>query len=98
MPKNFQFETDYERFLRERAENIQKEYLNCAHDIVSGRLTPNRVIQHLAHRFNLSGEGIRKILKRKGVYVSAQKPVVNPQSEPKQLSVQFSSSTKPNIV
>lgn len=93
MAKNYQFETDYERFLRERAENIQSEYLHFSHDILSGQLAPNRVIQHLAQRFNLSGEGIRKILKRKGIYVSAKQPVVVPHYEPKQLTMSFSRNT-----
>lgn len=87
MLKNNLFETDYERFLRERADSIQTEYLNCAHEILSGQLTPNRVIQHLSKRFNLSGEGIKKILKRKGIYVSAKQPVIRPNVEPVQLSM-----------
>lgn len=87
MAKNNLFETDYERFLRERAENIQNEYLNCAHEILTGQITPNRVIQHLSKRFNLSGEGIKKILKRNGIYLSAKQPVIRPQYEPKQLSM-----------
>lgn len=87
MTKNILFETDYERFLRERAESIQSEYLRCSREILNGEITPNRVIQHLSKRFNLSGEGVKKILKRKGIYVSAKQPVIRPKIESKQLSV-----------
>ena len=70
------FETENERFRRERAENVEREYLNYATDILGNKVTPNRVIQFLADRFNMSGEGIKTILKKRGIYKSAKQPVV----------------------
>ena len=90
MKKNIAFETDYERFLRVRAENVQHEYLKYAHQITSGELAPNRVIQKLASTYNMTGEGIKSILKRCGVYKSAKQPVIKQKVEPTQLSMNFS--------
>ena len=89
MAKNDIFETQYERFLRERAEKIQQEYLGRSHEILSGQLSPNRVIQYLANHFGMTGEGVKSILKRKGVYKSAKQPIILPKCEPKQLSMAF---------
>lgn len=75
MTKINAFETEYERFLRERAENVEREYLNYANEILGKKVTPNRVIQFLADRFSMSGEGIKTILKRRGVYKNAKQPV-----------------------
>ena len=76
MTKINAFETDYERFLRERAENVEREYLNYATEILSKKVSPNRIIKYLADRYSMSGEGIKTILKRRGVYKSAEQPVV----------------------
>ena len=45
MTKINAFETDYERFLRERAENVEREYLNYATEILAKKVSPNRIIK-----------------------------------------------------
>ena len=65
------FETNSERFLREKVEKVCKEYLNYAHEITSRELAPNRVITALGEKFGMSGQGIKNILMRKGIYKSA---------------------------
>lgn len=87
MSKNEVFETSYERFLRERSEKIVQQYSAHSHEILAGELSPNRIIQHLAHEFKMSGEGVKQILKRKGIYVSARQPFIRPKVEPIQLSM-----------
>lgn len=75
MAKNTIFETEHERFRRERAENVEKEYMQYSTEILGNQVSPNRVMAHLADRFNMSKEGIKTILKRAGIYVSAKKPL-----------------------
>ena len=81
MVKNDIFETQYERFLRERAEKVVSEYFKYKQEILSGELSPNRVIQHLAKQFSMSGQGIKTILQRKGIYKSAKQPIITPLCE-----------------
>lgn len=86
-------ETKYERFLRTRAEEICQSYLSWSHEIMSGEVKPNRVIQRLAVEKGMSGEGVKNILKRRGLYISSRQPVVVPHSEARQLSMSFPSDS-----
>lgn len=72
------YETSYEIFLRTRAEDICQLYLSWSNEILSGKVKPNRIIQNIAQRKSMSGEGVKTILKRRGVYLSAKQPVVIP--------------------
>lgn len=76
MEKKIMIETKYETFLRKRAEEICHSYLEWSQEILSGQIKPNRVIQLLAHNKGMSGQGVKAILKRRGVYKSAQQPVI----------------------
>ncbi len=77
MTKINTLETPYENFLRTRAEEVCQLYLGWSHEILSGQVKPNRVIQNIAQTKGMSGEGVKSILKRRGVYKSAQQPVVS---------------------
>ena len=68
--------TPYEIFLQKRAEEVCKLYLDWSQEILSGKVKPNRVIQNIAQTKGLSGEGVKTILKRSGVYKSAMQPVI----------------------
>lgn len=79
MEKKYILETKYETFLRERAEEICQSYLGWSQEILSGRVKPNRIIQLLAHNNGMSGQGVKSILIRRGVYKNAQQPVITQQ-------------------
>ena len=93
MTKFNAFETEYERFLRERAENVEREYLNYANEILAHKVSPNRIIKYLADRFSMSGEGIKTILKRRGVYKSAEQPVFIKKATDHQTTLPFVGGT-----
>ena len=80
-------ETTYETFLRTRAEEICKTYLGWSHEIMTGQVKPNRIIQNIAKAKGLTGEGVKKILKRCGIYKSAEQPLIIKHTEPTQLSM-----------
>ncbi len=80
-------ETAYETFLRTRAEEICKTYLGWSHEILTGQVKPNRIIQNIAKAKGLTGEGVKKILKRRGIYKSAEQPLIIMCTEPTQLSM-----------
>lgn len=80
-------ETPYEAFLRTRAEEICQLYLGWSNEIMTGKVKPNRVIQHIAHVKSMSGEGVKTILKRHGIYKSAKEPLIIKRTESQQLSV-----------
>lgn len=79
------FETNSERFLREKVEKVCKEYLHYAQEITSGELAPNRVIRVLGEKFGMTGQGIKNILIRKGIYKSAHEPCIIPEQESKSI-------------
>lgn len=84
------FETEYEQAVRERAEKVQRVYLSHAHEILSGQIKPNRIIQKIANDEGMSGEGIKSILKRYGIYKSSSQPVIfSGTGTPKQMSLNF---------
>ena len=87
MARIFTLETPYERFLRTRADEVCQIYLGWSHEIMSGQVKPNRVIQNIATKLGMSGEGVKTILKRRGVYKSAKQPIVTHSVEPQQLSM-----------
>lgn len=87
MAKISTLETPYETFLRTRAEEVCQLYLGWSHEIMTGQVKPNRVIQNIAHAKSMSGEGVKSILKRHGVYKNAQEPLIIKRTEAKQLSV-----------
>ena len=72
------FETERERFRRERRENIVKDYLRYADQILRKEVAPGRVFKYLASQYKMTEYGIGSILKRYGVYESAEKPVIPP--------------------
>lgn len=75
MDKKNLIETNYEIFLRQRAEEICHSYLEYSQEIMSGKIKPNRVIQYVAQNKGMTGNGVKSILIRCGVYKSAQQPV-----------------------
>lgn len=76
MVKNNLFETDRERECRQREERVIAFYLRFAHEILSGEIPPGRLIRKISDDENMSIQGVTKLLKRKGVYKSAQHPVI----------------------
>jgi len=93
-----EYETESERFTRQRNENIVEEYLSRSCDIVSGKVTPHRLCSFLADRFGMSRYGITLILKRAGVYKNAKQPVVVPKGYTKQVSLNvITPSIQPNL-
>ena len=78
MVKLTKFETERERLRRERRESIVKEYLGYADQILRKEVAPGRVFKYLAYQYKMTEYGIGSILKRYGVYESAEKPVVPP--------------------
>ena len=89
------FETKSERFLREKVEKVCKEYLHYAQEITSGELAPNRVIRVLGEKFGMTGQGIKSILMRKGIYKSAHEPCIIPEQEPKSIPLAGSGERVP---
>jgi hypothetical protein len=89
------FETNSERFLREKVEKVCKEYLHYAQEITSGELAPNRVIRVLGEKFGMTGQGIKNILMRKGIYKSAHEPCIIPEQEPKSIPLAGSGERVP---
>ncbi len=87
MSKFNTLETTYETFLRTRAEEICKIYLGWSNEILTGQVKPNRIIQNIAKAKSLTGEGVKKILKRRGIYKSAEQPLIIKCTEPTQLSM-----------
>lgn len=93
-----EYETESERFTRQRNENIVEEYLSRSCDIVSGKVTPHRLCSFLADRFGMSRYGITLILKRAGVYKNAKQPVVVPKGYTKQVPLNvITPSIQPNL-
>ena len=72
------FETEREKIRRERRENIVKDYLKYADQILRKEVAPGRVFKYLASQYKMTEYGIGSILKRYGIYESADKPVVPP--------------------
>jgi hypothetical protein len=84
MEKINEYETDYQRFTRERNESIISEYLRRSADILSGKTTSHRIMEVLAQRYDMSRYGITMILKRAGVYNGKKEPVVQKTDKVKQ--------------
>lgn len=82
-------ETTAEKDHREKIEGIVKEYLGWSREILTGQVRPNRVISHIASSYQMTGEGVKSILRRRGIYKSALQPVVINRTEAKQLSMSF---------
>ena len=81
-----EYETESERFNRQRNENIVEEYLSRSCDIVSGKVSPHRLCAFLGERFNMSRYGVTLVLKRAGVYKNAKEPVVVPKNYSKKIT------------
>ena len=75
MAKINTLETAYETFLRTRADEVCQLYLAWSREILSGEVKPNRVIQNIAQTKGMSGEGVKTILKRRRIYISAKQPI-----------------------
>lgn len=82
-----EYETESERFNRQRNENIVEEYLSRSCDIVSGKVSPHRLCAFLGERFNMSRYGVTLVLKRAGVYKNAKQPVVVPKNYSKKITL-----------
>lgn len=76
MEKINEYETEYQRFTRERNESIVSEYLRRSPAVLSGETTPHRLMEFLAERYDMSRYGITMVLKRAGVYKGKLQPVV----------------------
>jgi len=82
-------ETAAEKEHREKIEGIVKDYIGWSREILVGQVTPNRVITHIASTYQMTREGVKGILRRRGIYKSALQPVVINRPEVKQLSMSF---------
>ena len=70
------FETSFERQRRLEHNKICREYLRYSEDILSGRLSPHRVISRIAGRYDRSTMGVKVILRKAGIYQDAKHPVL----------------------
>lgn len=87
------YETPKEAKRRAKAQEIRKEYLELSHDILSGKVLPNRVMDALGRKHGKTVMGIKYILRQAGIYQDAKHPVVmsaNPSLV--QLSMDFGGS------
>ena len=91
------FETEKEKNNRERRENIVKDYLGYAEQILQKEVAPGRVFKYLAIQYNMTEYGIGSILKRYGVYKSADEPVVFDDAELGKLSFTCSAPVGGNM-
>lgn len=84
------YETDAERQRREDYKQIRNEYLDRSNVILSGEVSPNRVISYIATKYGRSIMGVKNILKTSGVYIDAKHPVVlSGTTSPRQASLNF---------
>lgn len=97
MTKINEYETETQRFNRQRNESIVNEYIERSHDILLGNVTPHRLCEFLAERYNMSRYGITLVLKRAGVYKSAKQPIVIEHDNVKQGTLPFTSSSSQSI-
>lgn len=72
------YETTFEKKRRLKHEAIAHDYLDMSGDIATLKISPTRIINKLAEKFDMSHTGIRNILKEYNVYLSAANPVVIP--------------------
>ena len=84
-----EYETETQRFTRERNENIVNEYIRRSQDILCGKVTPHRLCEFIAERYNMSRYGVTLILKRAGIYKNAKQPCVLDQRRIKEAALQF---------
>lgn len=68
-------ETPAELARRRRTEEVCRQYLSWSGAIKNGQIRPNRIIQTLARTMNMSGEGIKRILRHNDIYRSASEPL-----------------------
>ena len=59
-------ETAAEKEHREKIEGIVKDYIGWSREILVGQVTPNRVITHIASTYQMTREGVKGILRRRG--------------------------------
>ena len=76
MAKIYNYESPFETHKRIKKDNIIRDYLDCSSDIISGKVTPNRVMARLGERYNLARQSVFYLLKKSGVYINASTPVV----------------------
>ena len=90
MEKISVYETVAERHRREEHNNIRREYLDRSSVILSGEVSPHRLLSFLATKYGYSVMGIKTILKKAGIYKDAKHPVVlSGSSAPKQIPIGF---------
>lgn len=70
------YETERQKFIRERSYRIAKAYIQRAGDILMEGVKPTRVMVMLAKKYEMTSYGIACILKRKGIYVNRKHPIV----------------------
>lgn len=75
MTEIVEYFTEKEKIRRESHDDIIKSYLSRASLIIDKKVTPNRVMAVVAREKKVSIEGVRRILKKYGVYESVKKPV-----------------------
>ena len=80
MKKSAIYETKKERERRQKQKFIVKEYLERFKSVMLGEATPNSIIQYLANQTGYSGEGVKKVLKREGVYKDKNNPLIVPET------------------
>ena len=78
MTKFLEYETDLDRFRRERNQQICRDYLDRSCDILNKGISPNRVIQYLSSVYHLTAVSIKRILKERGVFADRHTPVIYP--------------------
>lgn len=74
MVTTHKYETSFEKKRRLKHESIVHDYLDMSGDITMLKISPTRIINKLAEKFEMSHTGIRKILKEYNVYLSAENP------------------------
>lgn len=75
MAKFTSYETDLQAERRKRDQDIIRDYLDCAADILSGRTSPNLVFTLLGKRYQINRNSVMYALKKAGVYLNASVPV-----------------------
>lgn len=90
MQKNIIYETDSERNRRLRCEAVRREYIERSNVILSGEYKPNRIMSIISKKYGLTIMGVKKILKKDGIYKDALHPVIfSGKGTPTQLSLEL---------
>lgn len=85
-------ESIYRRKNRELHDKVVSAYLGYGQDILSKKYPPYTVADAIARAYDLTKYGVIKILKRRGIYESAENPVVFPKDRTVSLALSSTSN------